>query len=553
MPRTPLMRALQQLARDHAEASERGVPVEQVQDERRARTLSRRDVLKSASILAAGAAAAGAGLTLPIGSRHHASAASRPRIAIVGGGIAGLNAALTLYDAGYASTVYEASSRLGGRMHSNTTDWANAQTSEWCGELIDTNHKTMLSLAQRFRLATVDLLQAQPNSSQDTYFFFGKYYPESQANTDFQPVHNTLQGQVQATSYPTLYNTYTPAGYQFDHLSLYDWIEQYVPGGHSSNMGMLLDVAYNEEYGRETTDQSSLNLIYLLGYKASPGGFSIFGASDERYHIVGGNEQLPISIANYLPSGSVKTGYRMTTIASNSDGSYTLTFSVGSGTQTATFDRVILALPFSVLRTLNYSKAGFDSLKQAAIAQLGYGTNSKLQLQFNTRYWNTTGAWPGISNGNIYTDVGFQNTWDVTRGQPGATGIVVAYTGGTIGSSYKANGPYLSSSSSVQVQQYATALLKQLEEVWPGATANYNGIATLSTPWSDPNLLGSYSCWRIGQYTQFSGYEKARQGKVHFAGEHCSINFQGFMEGGAQEGQRAANEILSDYKAGIVP
>jgi monoamine oxidase len=553
MPRTPLMRALQQLARDHAEASERGVPVEQVQDERRARTLSRRDVLKSASILAAGAAAAGAGLTLPIGSRHHASAASRPRIAIVGGGIAGLNAALTLYDAGYASTVYEASSRLGGRMHSNTTDWANAQTSEWCGELIDTNHKTMLSLAQRFRLATVDLLQAQPNSSQDTYFFFGKYYPESQANTDFQPVHNTLQGQVQATSYPTLYNTYTPAGYQFDHLSLYDWIEQYVPGGHSSNMGMLLDVAYNEEYGRETTDQSSLNLIYLLGYKASPGGFSIFGASDERYHIVGGNEQLPISIANYLPSGSVKTGYRMTTIASNSDGSYTLTFSVGSGTQTATFDRVILALPFSVLRTLNYSKAGFDSLKQAAIAQLGYGTNSKLQLQFNTRYWNTTGGWPGISNGNIYTDVGFQNTWDVTRGQPGATGIVVAYTGGTIGSSYKVNGPYLSSSSSVQVQQYATALLKQLEEVWPGATANYNGIATLSTPWSDPNLLGSYSCWRIGQYTQFSGYEKARQGKVHFAGEHCSINFQGFMEGGAQEGQRAANEILSDYKAGIVP
>jgi monoamine oxidase len=548
MPRTPLMRALQQLARDHAEASERGVPVEQVQDERRARTLSRRDVLKSASILAAGAAAAGAGLTLPIGSRHHASAASRPRIAIVGGGIAGLNAALTLYDAGYASTVYEASSRLGGRMHSNTTDWANAQTSEWCGELIDTNHKTMLSLAQRFRLATVDLLQAQPNSSQDTYFFFGKYYPESQANTDFQPVHNTLQGQVQATSYPTLYNTYTPAGYQFDHLSLYDWIEQYVPGGHSSNMGMLLDVAYNEEYGRETTDQSSLNLIYLLGYKASPGGFSIFGASDERYHIVGGNEQLPISIANYLPSGSVKTGYRMTTIASNSDGSYTLTFSVGSGTQTATFDRVILALPFSVLRTLNYSKAGFDSLKQAAIAQLGYGTNSKLQLQFNTRYWNTTGAWPGISNGNIYTDVGFQNTWDVTRGQPGATGIVVAYTGGTIGSSYKANGPYLSSSSSVQVQQYATALLKQLEEVWPGATANYNGIATLSTPWSDPNLLGSYSCWRIGQYTQFSGYEKARQGKVHFAGEHCSINFQGFMEGGAQEGQRAANEILGDLK-----
>ena len=546
------MRALQQLARDHAEASERGVPVTQVRDDRRARTLSRRDVLKRAGVLAAGAAAAGAGLTLPIGSGHHVSAASGPRIAIVGGGIAGLNAALTLADAGYASTVFEASPRVGGRMHSDTTSWANGQTSEWCGELIDTAHKTILSLAQRFNLTTVDLIQAQPNSSEDTYYFFGAYYPQKQADSDFQAVHNTLQAQVQAAGYPTLYNSYTTAGYQFDHLSLYDWIEQYVAGGHSSPMGMLLEVAYNEEYGRDTKQQSSLNIIYLLGYNASPGNFSIFGSSDERYHILGGNQQLPTAIATYLPQGSVKTGYRLTNIVSNSDGSTALGFSTAGGPYTATFDRVILALPFSVLRTLDYSKANFDSLKKTAIAQLGYGTNSKLQLQFNTRYWNGTGAWPGISDGNIYTDVGFQNTWDVTRAQPGATGIIVAYTGGSNGSSYTASAPYLSSSSP-QTQQYAKAFLKQLEEVWPGATQQWTGTATLSTPWSDPNLLGSYSCWLVGQYTQFSGYEKARQGKIHFAGEHCSINFQGFMEGGAQEGQRAANEILSDYKAGIVP
>ena len=545
------MRAFRKLASEHAEAAERGVSVEQVQDERRA-AISRRQLL-----MGAGALAAGAALAHPLYGTAQAALTNgtlvNSRIAIVGGGISGLNAALTLYDAGYTPTVYEASSRVGGRMHSDTTNWANGQTSEWCGELIDTNHKTILSLAQRFGLPTVDLLQAQPNGSQDTYFFFGKYYTAAQANNDFQPIHNTLQGQVQATSYPTLYNSYTPAGYQFDHMSLYDWIEQYVPGGHASNMGMLLDVAYNEEYGRETTDQSALNLIYLLGFKASPGNFSIFGASDERYHIVGGNQQLPTVIANHLPSGSVKTGYRMSAITRNADGTFTLTFSTASGTRTSTVDRVILTMPFSVLRTLNYSGAGFDSLKQTAITQLGYGTNSKLQLQFDTRYWNTTGAWPGISTGNIYTDVGFQNTWDVTRGQAGATGIIVTYTGGNTGASYNAPAPYLSSTTSSQVRQYANAVVKQLEEVWPGATAHYTGKATLSTPWSDPNLLGSYSCWRVGQYTQFSGYERVRQGKVHFAGEHCSIDFQGFMEGGAAEGARAANEILSDFKAGIVP
>jgi len=51
-----------------------------------------------------------------------------------------------------------------------------------------------------------------------------------------------------------------------------------------------------------------------------------------------------------------------------------------------------------------------------------------------------------------------------------------------------------------------------------------------------------------GQYTTFSGYEKVPMGRIHFGGEHCSINFQGFMEGGAEEGQRAANEILALLK-----
>ena len=89
-------------------------------------------------------------------------------------------------------------------------------------------------------------------------------------------------------------------------------------------------------------------------------------------------------------------------------------------------------------------------------------------------------------------------------------------------------------------------------------TAQWNGRATLDVPLANPFFLGSYSYWKVGQYTLFSGYEGVRQpdpttGKCHFAGEHCSTNFQGYMEGGAEQGLRAANEILDDYKAGIFP
>jgi monoamine oxidase len=108
------------------------------------------------------------------------------------------------------------------------------------------------------------------------------------------------------------------------------------------------------------------------------------------------------------------------------------------------------------------------------------------------------------------------------------------------------------------VHQFATTYLSQIEPVFPGISKLWNGRATLSVPRIDPNLLGSYSYWKVGQYTLFSGYEAARQpdintGKCHFAGEHCSISFQGFMEGGAEEGARAANEIITDYKNGIFP
>src|SRR4029077_13891397 len=182
------------------EAERSGRSVESVQEERRQMRVSRRDILK-----VGGAAVAAAALSGPMAAwaAVNKQGTTQGRIAIVGGGIAGLNAALTLQDAGISSTVYEASGRVGGRMHSDTTSWLNGQTSEHCGELIDSGHKTILGLANRFNLARVDLLGAEPAHSTDTDFFFGQYYTQAQASADFNPVWNNVKKDLNAAGYPT--------------------------------------------------------------------------------------------------------------------------------------------------------------------------------------------------------------------------------------------------------------------------------------------------------------------------------------------------------------
>ncbi|HET9781100.1 MAG TPA: NAD(P)/FAD-dependent oxidoreductase [Candidatus Dormibacteraeota bacterium] len=537
MARTPLLSRLQSVFRESAGPE-----------------ITRRDFLKATGAAVGAAALSG---TIPA----LAAGQSTSRIGIIGAGIAGLNAALTLQDKGVASTVFEASDRIGGRMHSLMSGyWRNGQTSEWCGELIDSNHKTIQSLAGRFNLPLVDLIAAQPAGSEDTYYVHGHYYPWSQAVNDFNKyVAPVVKAQLHDAPFPTTWNSSTDGATQLDNMSGYEWIETYVPGGHSSDFGALLDSAYNQEYGLDMKQQSSLNILYLLAYQppGQPSGdFPWYGVSDERYHIAGGNQQLPLAIASHIqsasPQSTIRMQWRMTAIRANSDGSVTCTFSTPAGSTQQTFDAVILTTPFSVLRGLDYSGAKFDQLKTKAITLLGYGTNTKLNLQFDSRFWNGRGAWPGISDGNIYTDLPFEDAWDATRGQSGSTGIVVLFTGGTFGAGVNMPQPYTMTNglaSNSAVQQF----LSQLDTVWPGAQKHWNGLATVSTPWSDPNLLGSYACWKVGQYTSFSGYEGVPQGNIHFAGEHCSINFQGFMEGGAQEGARAANEVLSDIKTGAIP
>ena len=161
------------------------------------------------------------------------------------------------------------------------------------------------------------------------------------------------------------------------------------------------------------------------------GNLRLFGTSNEKYHVVGGNDQVPARLADRL-AGQITIGSELVAIRLTAAGRWELTFRQGSRTRTIPADRVVLALPFSIMReSVDFTKAGLAPLKETAIREQGMGTNSKLHVQFKSRSWQPQGF-----NGETYTDRGSQSTWEVTRAQPGTSGILVDYTGGNIGASF---------------------------------------------------------------------------------------------------------------------
>lgn len=535
MARTPLLRSLRALIRDVRASRRTGVPVDAVREARAAapRGLSRRKFLTGA---AAGAAALG--LARPA----RALAATQKSVTIVGGGIAGLTCALTLRDHGFASTVYEASGRVGGRMFSNHSPyWAGGQVSEWCGELIDTGHVTMHDLATRYGLALDNLHAAEPAGATDTYFLHGHYYPYAQAVTDFNAIVTALDADANDAGFPTTYNVSTPAGVALDQMSVYQWIESRVPGGHGSPLGQLLDVAYTIEYGADTRVQSSLNLVYLLGFQPGTPPFAIFGQSDERFHIRGGNERLPEAIAADL-GDQVRTGHELVRLARTPGGRYACTFERGATTCEVVSDFVVLALPFAVLDGIDTARAGFDARKRTAIHTLGRGHNGKINLQFEQRGWRGNGPWPGTSNGTTFSDTGYQASWEVSRAQPGTAGILVLYSGGDVTDDMFTSTAFATAKNPDVVRDVERGL-SQLAHVYPHLA--WNGRATQSLPHKSRFFGASYSYWKVGQYTQIAGYEGVTMGGVHFCGEHTSIDFQGFMEGGASTGKSTAETLAT--------
>jgi monoamine oxidase len=473
----------------------------------------------------------------------------RPRVVIVGSGLAGLGCALRLWRRhGIRSEIYEFNSqRPGGRVQTLRGFFDAGQFTEQHGEFISSEHTAMRQLAAGFGLTLDNVNRYRPDTrpQQERLRFAGHFWPQAALNREWHDWAFELffDAANRKAPWPTLHNHHTRWGRRWDHMPATQWIEENIRGGLTSDFGRLCVTLLLDEYGGPAHEQSALNLIYLLGlYDSSASGLQPrrtpqLSGTDEKWHIRGGNDQLIFGLIRRLPAGTVRLGERLVALRGRGHGRYTCTFSRGQATRDVHADHVVLALPFTRLREVELHGIDLPTRQLRAIRHEPLGSNSKIQMQFSSRVWNAD-RWTG----NSYDDGAVQGSWETTIDQPGAPGILIALPGGAVGADIGRR-YQLTSYFGPAPAAMAADYLEDFETNFPGARAAFNGKAFYAWSSGDPHIGGAYSYLKVGQYTAFNGVQGQRHGNLHFAGEHTSVNFQGYMEGALRSGHRCAAEI----------
>ncbi|GAB3570765.1 NAD(P)/FAD-dependent oxidoreductase [Spirosoma luteolum] len=434
--------------------------------------------------------------------------------------MAGLTAAYYLEKSGLTATIYEAQDRLGGRVLSAKDLVADGVITEIGGEFIDSTHDDILNLCRTFNLSLLDTQTPQERNliSRD-YFIGGQRYSEQAIIQAFGPVAARIQRDVARLR--TASGSQQTATAELDYLSVDAYLQRV---GLSGWLYELLTTSFTSELGISSSDQSSLNLLNSLSTDTS-NGFEIYGSSDERYKVVGGNERLIQGLYSAVKS-EIRAKHLLTRLAATGSG-YSLSFDNGTS---ANADVVIITVPFSVLRNVEL-QVDMPKRKRQCIQELGYGTQSKMFIGVSDRVWRHQGYSGYVLSNRVH------NGWDSSQMQNGNAGPggYSLFLGADKGKNLTIN----------QYESYLT----ECDIVYPGIAQAADRSRKGFYNWNN-NLMarGAYACYKVGQVTSIGGIESQSVGNILFAGEHCSGSFQGYMNGAAETGRKAAESILRRVK-----
>ncbi|MBX9744201.1 MAG: FAD-dependent oxidoreductase [Chlamydiales bacterium] len=455
------------------------------------------------------------------------AAEERPKVVVVGAGIAGLTAAYRLHNEGVDVHLYEARNRVGGRIF---TAKVNGRIAELGGQNIgdggEAVHLTRL----------INELGLELDSSRvylkDNYF----------NGTKLTPVNEIIKAK------------------EFDVQSLREQIDRL--SATSLNMREVLEKMFSVEdplykvlavrlaaYEGGSIERLSPLYRETLFHMLLGGICSVHqGSQNEDTYVDlmtvhGGNSLLPEKIAETL-SERIHLNMALKKVAKTQNGGFHLTFQNGEQVEA---DILVLAIPCSVYGQISFADDVIPPQKLDQIRDVRYGENAKIMVPFIAPPVKTTGV---VGNEIVsFFDVGQQL---LTVYYTGKTSF---FSSETIANSYIQARPMIEAGFGDNCPSYE-------EPVYAEDLGNlsYNGAVGYS--WvNDQYAKGTYSYIASGQESTlvptfeergetFKALFSPIQERLYFAGEHTSIlsEVPGTMEAACESGERVARVILKNQK-----
>lgn len=484
--------------------------------------IGRRDFIRQSLIARSAASSMGAFAT----SRQSLPRTSSARkVIIIGAGLAGLSAAFELTQAGHDVTVLEAQTRPGGRVRTLRESFADGLYAEAGATRIPNHHQFTLDYAKLFDL---QLDPFQPPDLATVYYARGKRMTVRSGDPVEWPFKLTpeerklgldgLRQKYALTNLKDLGDVMSPAwppasAKKYDVMTTSELRRSM---GASAEAEIFLRVSS----GSTPVMQQGHERSALYQFRTA-----VQNQTRKQYFkIRGGNDLLPKAFAARLAE-KIHYGSPVVRIEHNPQGVRVVFLQAGTP-HTLTGDHLVCAVPFTLLRRVEVAPA-FSVGKRMAIEQMVFSSASKVFLQTKKRFWTEEKL-----NGFAYTDLPLGQVWNPSYQQPGTRGILLGY---------------IASQNSVELTAMKedariNFALEQMEKVYPGLRENFEGGVSLC--WDeDPWARGATPVFKPGQVTALVPHIARPEGRVHFAGDHTSVWFDGWMQCALESGNRAAKEI----------
>ena len=446
-------------------------------------------------------------------------------VVVVGGGYAGLAAALHLSDAGVNAVVLEAAGRVGGRTHSERR--SQGLIVDHGGQWVGPTQKHLLALADRFGCA---LFPTYEEGQHIEVWHDGTRQPYAGALPDSGPgvaeyLRVTALLDALATEVDIEQPWRTPRLAEWDAQSAETFFR-----AQTSDADALRRLALAIQ-GVWSAEPREISLFHVLFYIRSAGSYTELMetrdcAQDSRF--IDGADAPARAIAAAL-GDAVHTGTAARSIEHSASSGVVVRCDRGS----VTARHAIVTLPATSLAHVEFRPA-LPSSRAGWLGQTRMGRVAKVHASYAEPFWRAEGL-SGIAT--LYGDRPVGVVFDNSPAD-GSAGVLVAFV----------YADRVTGWSGLPAAQRKSQVLADLAAV-VGERAVEPADYTERIWTDDPYIRGGYEAFMPpGAWLAFGeqGWREPTATGIHWAGTETSSVWNGYIDGAIRSGQRAAGEVLAE-------